>query len=313
MSIHSEVDVPYVRGDSAKVSFVTVVFEEEINLLKLQARSISKFLELSFVERIILVVNGRNQLAVFESIKSKVVPEYRNAAQLVGLSTESGWHSQQALKLAISAFITTDYYIVLDSKNHFIKPANRLSFFSQDGKALYSEQDLSGLMSEHFRNSMELFGNDPGININSSLPSTTPFVFFTKAVREMQKALRTKGMASFAEMVLPRGLPRTEFLAYYSYLLYRRSVNNLYVVGDSYVASLWRMHVEDLGLFTDALRYAKTDQVFVFGLHRCARQALTFSQKLLIADLWRSVGLVQDLEETFNFLENEAVATTSII
>ena len=314
---HPEDNVSYVRGDNAKVSFVTVVFEEEISLLKLQARSISKFLDLSFVERIILVVNGRNQLAVFESITSKVLLEYGNAAHLVkvisghdvepGALNESGWHSQQALKLAISAFITTDYYVALDSKNHFIKPASRLSFFSQDGKALYSEQDFRVLMSEHYRNSMKLFGNDGAAHINSSLPTTTPFVFLTKAVREMREVLQTKGMVSFTEMVLH--LPRTEFLAYYSYLLYRRSVDDLYVVGNSYVATLWRMHVEDPGLFADALRHAKNDSVFVFGVHRYARQAMTFSQKLLIADLWRSVGLVQEIEEGFNFLEDETTAT----
>jgi hypothetical protein len=36
------------------------------------------------------------------------------------LNLENSWHSQQIIKLFIYKIVTSEYYIMLDSKNHFM-------------------------------------------------------------------------------------------------------------------------------------------------------------------------------------------------
>merc|ERR1719401_713667 len=41
-----------------------------------------------------------------------------------------GWYAQQVLKLKIAKFVPTEYYILLDSKNAFVKDIDEDAFFS---------------------------------------------------------------------------------------------------------------------------------------------------------------------------------------
>ena len=49
----------------------------------------------------------------------------------------STWFSQQIVKIIISKIITTKYYVVLDSKNHFINYVNTEYFFQDNKPIMY--------------------------------------------------------------------------------------------------------------------------------------------------------------------------------
>src|SRR5271166_4460795 len=143
------------------VTILTVVFGEEINLLALQARSLARFFEPSSIDEIIIIVNGKQQLDVEQRVHDVVLQAYGTLSERVTTILaddvhrfrypEAGWHTQMALKLLAAPRVSTTWYLVLDAKNHFIRPASVRDFFADSGRALYTPDNFRSLR-DHFVN-----------------------------------------------------------------------------------------------------------------------------------------------------------------
>src|ERR1700733_2812942 len=157
-----------------KFDIVVPVCLRDVGLLRLQARSINRSLDPKFDGHIYVILNDwrycilRRRIAKwfpaeYGQHSNKVIfcPFYFLGFQMRGYS---GWIMQQICKLAISSHITSSHYLVLDAKNHFVKPCGRADFISPSGKALQA----LGLwvpsddpISEFFRKSFSYFDLDP--------------------------------------------------------------------------------------------------------------------------------------------------------
>jgi hypothetical protein len=160
------------NATNGKLSFVTVVYEGELPLLALQARSIERFVPAHFVEEIIILVNDINEQLVIQSINSECVkyygalaskvkvyqskdvftppragwintlldywaknPQYRFRKRRGGWFGNNGWVMQQAFKLCSARVAKASHIVMLDTKNIFIQDVDFNSFVDNAGKA----------------------------------------------------------------------------------------------------------------------------------------------------------------------------------
>lgn len=127
------------------IDFVTVVYSDEIEikLLKLQAHSFS-FVYPDIINNILVIFNDKKSLneqmrnKFYDEIIECYPVELIDKVKLLFLEDlnldfdYSNWFTQQLIKLEISKHVTSDYYVVLDSKNHFIKIITMDYFFKNN-------------------------------------------------------------------------------------------------------------------------------------------------------------------------------------
>ena len=107
------------------IDIVTVVFEQELSVLRLQAQSIELYCQDIGVKNIYVIVNDSDSVAGqidptwWGSMSGLVciVPRSQFGCNFV----DNGWVSQQALKLIASGLVDNPWYMVLDAKTWFIK------------------------------------------------------------------------------------------------------------------------------------------------------------------------------------------------
>src|SRR5580704_3822893 len=101
-----------------RYSFATVVFEADVGLMDIQARSMGLYCDPDIVETIVVIENfvGSVPAGWRERLVAQYSPlgdrvRFVPAAVITPPAEVSGWVSQQALKLAVSSFIETDCYV----------------------------------------------------------------------------------------------------------------------------------------------------------------------------------------------------------
>ena len=104
------------------MDLVTVTCDLDFNQMLLQAESISKFLKPCTHW---VVIN--DQHIDKEKWESALTPYYHNHTLKLftpnwnSIPSDFGWAKQQAYKFVVSKYVNDDY-LLLDSKNFFIKP-----------------------------------------------------------------------------------------------------------------------------------------------------------------------------------------------
>ena len=130
------------RDPSPGTTIVTVVFEPELPLLELQAKSMARFLDPAYAARIIVLDNTAKGMS--DRVWNRLWRSYGalggsvelvSGKSLSGGVEAAGWYSQQVLKLAVSGIVETPTYLTLDSKNHFVRAAGATDFEAANGRA----------------------------------------------------------------------------------------------------------------------------------------------------------------------------------
>ncbi len=204
-----------VTSQSSKIDFVTVVFAGELELLRLQARSIARFVEQGMVGKIILIINDRREsdlVAPLEALSREygvlqthveiVSPDkifrwdvgpsgllarlkaaYTRRRAFIpgerqsGWRRHRGWQLQQAMKLASVRKCVSEFVVILDAKNHFLAPIGLLDFVSETGNSLTYYEQIGDWQKRWFRDACKVIGIDPALADETRyMPSMTPFV-----------------------------------------------------------------------------------------------------------------------------------------
>jgi hypothetical protein len=164
----------------------------EVQLLKIQAYSF-KFLDRKLINNIIIFYNDKDnsELDCKSMVYDEVIsyfPDYLKSkvkvisADMIGLVfTHSDWFLQQASKILISKIIETNYYVVMDAKNHFIKEIGYEYFFSEEGFPIYNLQNHEGMMLNYYNNCLEYFSVSDPFAGNFKFQTVTPFIFKTSS------------------------------------------------------------------------------------------------------------------------------------
>lgn len=199
---------------SMKISIVTVVYQEEINFLKIQAQSLDVFFKHEDIDSICIIINDRHQrscrdqvvamLPMYGALSKKVkifepdqiIGEHKydikrplfmlkklfvHYRSLIPIKIKSGWRgnngwlTQQAFKLCVARVVKEGFVLILDSKNFFVNNVNIYDFVSNNHRARTLLVEPYKSNRRWIDNSFKIFGmNFSDYNELASL-SRTPF------------------------------------------------------------------------------------------------------------------------------------------
>ena len=128
-----------------KVDFLTVAYIVDLELLKLQARSIAQFVDPELINQIVVVIND-NTVGFAEQVHSirPLYGAFANCVRFVDYTeivnktdlesndeyyTKRDWVSAQVARLLAARIIKSNWYINLDCENIFTASVNHTTFF----------------------------------------------------------------------------------------------------------------------------------------------------------------------------------------
>jgi hypothetical protein len=302
------VEGPLRRGRRQRAqTYVTVTYRAELALLRLQARSFRKFVPPKLVERIVVIINEVDAAETLDAFRRDILPEYGDLARKVEVVQANelmadrgalrGWRKQQTLKLLYARRTTAAAYIVLDSKNHFIKRVSDTTFVGAEGRARSFRAAQRGSLMPYFVNSLRYFGLDPAEHVDRAMPATTPYVLDSAAVRDLLDDIEDREGVSFEKFFHAPGRDVTEFFLYFAHLLRSNSVETLYRFGPRNAATLFTRWPESEEDIEQVLAKARKPSSVMFGLHKNRVGVLTGAHRKAVTDIWVEAGLFEDEAE----------------
>jgi len=178
-----------------KEDVVVVIFQDEVDLFKLQLRSFNTFLETCNLH---IVINEDNIKPVYSSIKRSIVRSKHkikiwSRREILGdrdFSNVSGWTTQQLLKLMIP--LKRDW-IVFDAKDLLIRPVQLIDLDKKqrkDYENLFGDDPQAdfyqGVIKLCKRNKLRKKIDPKNINMNH-----TPRVIVNGVIREIMKMFKS--------------------------------------------------------------------------------------------------------------------------
>jgi hypothetical protein len=267
------------------VEFATVVFESELCLLELQARSMRRYLRPDQVGQLLVIDNcrrplGRRQRTRLLAAYGEHAPSVRfvRPEELAQVKA-TGWQVQQVLKLAVSDLVTAEHYVALDAKDHFVAPVPE-DYFVADGRA---KVPAYSYLDHPLRPALERVLAYLGLNLDDHLtrfPATvTPFPLHTDTVKQLRNYVEERSGRPFAEEFVAQRL--TEFFLYSGYRYLIGTADQLILL-DHQSPRIWKG-----GARPDAVAatIAAADDP-VFSVHRRALAAMDAAGRRQVTDFW---------------------------
>lgn len=290
------------------LTLVTVVFEAEIPLLELQARSMAVWLPPDLVHDIVVIDNTDRGLR--ERDRRELVRRYGPLAERVTLLRPSdivddvppttGWVRQQILKLEVAKTVRTSRYVVLDAKNHFIASPTMDFFVDHDGRARIATYSYEDHPLRHHLESVLRYLDLPADHVHEFTATITPFVLDTDVVTAMIADVEQRSGRRFPEEFVERGL--TEFFLYSAWRVAQGDPIDRFVAPDSTRCPVvWPRHATLEGVDA-AVRQAADDHSPLFSVHRRALATLDGSAARRLATMWASADLFPSASQARRFI-----------
>ena len=259
---------------------VTVVFQDELEVLQTQARSLDLYCQDMDLQTIFVIVNDddhvANQIdtAWWGSLQSRVriIPRSYFACQFV----PNGWVSQQVLKLLASALSSSTWSMVLDAKTFFI---NHMSAIGD--RPAVGQLDIYPV----FEPSRQIVNRLFGIELTKQLgPGGVPFIINSQEVRNMIAWIERHTQQNFATWFQDLGM-LTEFILYSGWIYYNHgSLDHVYDVSRIQIKPCNLCHSE-IDMFDQ--KFAKMRLADTVSIHRNAWTQLTQAQQAQYTHLLR--------------------------
>lgn len=260
------------------IDIVTVVFREELPVLKLQAQSIERYCAGIGVRNIYVVVNddddtihqidaawwGRGANNVL------VVPRSAFSSQFV----EDGWVSQQVLKILAASMSYNTWTMVLDAKTIFTRELKLSDIIDEDGRARVGTMDIFPV----FEPTRLMVNQTYDIDLQQQLgPGGVPFLFQNDVVRLMIADTTFKVKRKFPHWFQAKGRI-TEFMLYSGYLQYRFGGFDTFYSTDNAIHPCNICHSE-VDQFDRKLEQMQHPDTHTVSIHRRAWAQLADEQK----------------------------------
>ncbi|MBP0463167.1 hypothetical protein J5Y09_04530 [Roseomonas sp. PWR1] len=294
---------------------VTITHSPELHALRLQARSIARFVEQDAATSVTVICNEPDFHAFRAGFEAEVLPEYgvhrtnltlaHRSALAHPASWQHGWRSQQLLKMLAARHLPDGVMLVLDSKNHFIRPIGRESYVTDSGLLRVWQAQHRGHMEPYFRASMEAFDLPVEPHIDAWTPTVTPFPLPVEDVRGCLDALLARFGTDFFDRFLHWECRMTEFFLIGAHQIRTHgSLAARFAFGRPNSAILFRDKVEDANRFGAVMFAASQSHSLSFAIHHAALDHLSDEQRGAVASFWMGLGLVPDREDAEQFLRN---------
>jgi hypothetical protein len=291
-----------------KYTLVTVVFEDELPLLQLQAASLRKFIAASMVETIVLIANSHD--ARFVRRLRECVQWYGHLAPLVvildlndfpRLPRTVGWFSQQLLKLLVARHVRTERYVVLDPKTHLIAPLTDAFLEHRDGRANMMDYPYTThTLRPYLERTLRYLHLDPDQYVQKFPFSAPPFIIYTDVANDLIKSISQASGRTFEEEFINQKL--TEFFLYSAWVVKKfGSIEKLYSYSKLYSPTIWEHKVE-ISQIKEELAHGAGRSPFI-NIHRRSIFKMRNSGLEYIAQLWTSAGLFEDQQSAIEFIK----------
>lgn len=295
-----------------KLELVTVCFSGELRLLRLQARSLRLFACRRLVTGIKVVVNDPDVAGFKRAFEDQVLPEYgafADRVEIVGYPAlwgsgtypaNKGWQTQQALKLLAARTIDKAHYLVLDAKNHFIRCISAADFFAPDGRMRSQLYRIHPPFIPHFKNACRYFGLAELPDLNTGLPTATPFLMQRDITLSLLEEVEEREDGPFQQFFMGRKL--VEFYLYYAYLLARHGpIEAFYERRGRISATLFGGMSDDPVRSADTLTQVNNSEVRCMGVHREILKTGNPDIVTMVQQNWRRFGLIDSMAEGHYF------------
>lgn len=302
------------------MDIVTVVYRPEILLLALQARSMEKFLNPDNISRIHIIINDEDVAETADMIDRLVLSAYGRFRQKVNIVdgaalytktvSANGWRRQQSMKILISQLIESRHYLILDAKNHFLRPASVANFIAEDSRMWSIRTKINAPVDGFFWKSMRFLRLAPEIYCEKAMPTVTPYVVNTQIMREIIDYVEKKCGASFEEGFHAPGMDVTEFYLYFGYIIkYFSPLESIYAFGSPLCAALFTRSPSTPEGFVKVMKRLRSPSIIMLGLHRNRVGALSVEQSAMIVRQWVASGLFNELASADAFMQNLTEST----
>lgn len=206
-----------------RIDLITVVFRRELDLLRIQARSIELYIPQQHIGKIFVVVNDDDYVDAFVdpawwgSNSSRVVIINR-AHWATDTSQIDGWNSQQLYKLLAAEQATSTWSLCLDAKTWFVNPLKWEHLFTDTHKVRYNWFPVIPVFTPAKETLEQIF--------NIAMPDVVgpggvPFAFKTSTVHAMIQWIEISQGKTFVEFFLENAqwpYHITEFMLYSAYV-----------------------------------------------------------------------------------------------
>ncbi len=204
-----------------------------------------------------------------------------------------GWSVQQALKLAVARDGDSPFILLLDAKNHFVRPVALASFVSPDGRPLSYATVPSDKFHGWIVGSFLLLGLNPPDRDQPAPPTITPVCVPRPILLGALDALEHRVGPAEAFFARARS-DESEFMLIYAYVTgFRNGWDAVFEPGLNPPASIFR--TTDSATVDRVLTRVEAGEADVFSVHVARVATLTPGERRRIAAMWRARGLPADV------------------
>jgi hypothetical protein len=255
------------------IDICTVVFDAELDVLKLQARSIELYCQNIGLKNIFVMVNDSS------TVDPAWYGTFANCVKIVPRSTfdcewsDNGWVSQQVLKILGSAQSENTWCMIVDAKTLFVRPVE-LDQVLVDGRAATGSLSIYPVFEPSRTITNWLFDIDLPAQLG---PGGVPFFVEPRMVRDMIEEVERRTGQLFGNYFQQQGM-LTEFILYSGYVWYRdQSFDKRYhSQSNIYPANLCH---SETGIFDSKFRTMNQLDTLTISIHRNAWSKLNNEQQ----------------------------------
>lgn len=279
------------------LDLITVVFRDELPLLKIQAESINQYFSPADVSSITVIVNDEDDIVDLIDTawwkQHQSIVKIKPCSKYQYTSCVNGWENQQLLKLLAAGESACDWSMVLDAKTWFVQAVDAEQLFDTQGRA---HTGFIGIFPQ-FVESRQFVENFYNIELKEIIgPSGVPFLFHTKTVASMIDSI--DNFPDFFQTALRYPHLTTEFYFYSGYVLSQhQTYSKLYSPIQRYnCLNLAEWQTDE---FDNAMQLLQIEQRFhTASIHRRTYSKLTQQQILTWVLFLKESNLVTDERET---------------
>ena len=254
------------------IDICTVVFQEELDILRIQARSIERYGHDVGVIRVIL------------NDDSVVDPTWwgKLANRFGSTWCDNGWVSQQVLKILGSAQGSNTWSMILDAKTLLTK---QIDIFDSTGRPQVGSLSIQPV----FEPSRQIINQLFDIDMQQQLgPGGVPFIINNAQARALIQDVQIMTNENFAEWFQSQGT-LTEFMLYSGYLQYKNLTHSFY---DTNTIVIFCCNVCHSEVAIWDRKYSRMEKATAVGVHRKAWSQLTDQQQQQYWDFLKSKDLL---------------------
>lgn len=297
------------EASARRYTFVTVCFERDIGLLQLQARSMRMFCPADLIGEIIIVDNSTLASVGWQD---KVLHQYGDLARFVRVLSAGqivelppgtdGWYTQQILKVKVAAFVRTDRFVLLDSKDHLVRNIDRQFLETASGNPRtngYSYADQP--MREFLERTLIYLGLDVSMHVKWFTRTTTPFIMLRDEATKMVEYIERRESKAFANVFLEKGL--SEFFLYSGYLALQQKLFEVYDITQPNGPTVWVDNADEAGC-RDIIGKVERSRSPFMAVHRKAIAKMKSSGRKVIAEYWHELNMFPTMKDGVRFLQD---------